>query len=180
MENKININGKDIQFKLIRSKIKNLYIQIKEGELIIKSPFFMKENQIHKAIREKSNWIEKHLAKSVKKESEKIDTSNISEKNIEIFKEKLNVYIKKYSEILNVNPNKVTIKDMKSAWGSCSSNRNISINIRLAVLEDNLLEYVVIHELCHLKYMNHSKQYWKLVENIMPDYKINRKKLKEK
>ena len=87
--------------------------------------------------------------------------------------------IEKYARNVGEVPNKVTIKEMKSAWGSCTGNRNISINSRLAKKEEKLIEYVVLHEICHLKHMNHSKEFWKLVEKNMKEYKMCRKLLKQ-
>ena len=76
--------------------------------------------------------------------------------------------------LLKVMPNKVRIKDIKYAWGSCSSNRNITISKKLAKKEEKVIEYVVLHEMCHLRYMNHSKEFWNLVESYLPEYKTYR------
>ena len=86
-------------------------------------------------------------------------------------------YIKKYSTILKVTPEKVRIKPLNYAWGSCSSNKNISINSKLANKNEKAVEYVVLHEMCHLIYMNHSKNFWNLVEKNMPNYKESKKLL---
>ena len=84
-----------------------------------------------------------------------------------------------YSNKLGVHPNKVKLKDIKYAWGSCSSKKNISINLQLAKKDEMEIRYVVLHEICHLKYMNHSEDFWNLVERYMPNYKIYRKRLKQ-
>ena len=81
-------------------------------------------------------------------------------------------------ELLKEKPNKVRIKDLKYAWGSCSIKRNITINRKLAKKDEKVIEYVVLHEMCHLKYMNHSEKFWNLVKNNMPEYKEYRKMLK--
>ncbi|MGN1114758.1 MAG: M48 family metallopeptidase [Oscillospiraceae bacterium] len=78
---------------------------------------------------------------------------------------------------IGLYPKKVTIKNMKSRWGSCSSNGNISISFNIIFHDLECLEYVVIHELCHLKYMNHSKEFWNLVTKYCPDWKKIRKNL---
>ena len=83
--------------------------------------------------------------------------------------------IEKYSKLLKVEPKQVKIKDIKYAWGSCSSKKNITINAKLANKDSKAIEYVVLHELCHLKQMNHSKKFWDLVEKYMPDYKEKKK-----
>jgi predicted metal-dependent hydrolase len=74
--------------------------------------------------------------------------------------------------------NQIKIKDMKSRWGSCSTKKNLSFNLKLMYFKPKIIEYVIVHELCHLKEMNHSKNFWLLVENIIPNYKTCRKKIK--
>lgn len=68
--------------------------------------------------------------------------------------------------------NKIAIKDTVSRWGSCSTDKNININWRLAFAPTRVMEYVIIHELCHTKEMNHSERFWGLVERCMPDYQV--------
>ncbi len=75
--------------------------------------------------------------------------------------------------------NKATTKNVRSRWGSCSSKKNLSFNLKLTYFKPEVIEYVIVHELCHLKEMNHSKNFWMLVESIMPNYKMYRKELKK-
>lgn len=91
-----------------------------------------------------------------------------------IFKHKVDVYSKK----LGVSPKDITVRCQKTLWGSCYSNGNVNLNCRLLMAPIEILEYIVVHELCHLVYMNHSKEYWKLVESQVPDYIVRRKWLK--
>jgi hypothetical protein len=92
----------------------------------------------------------------------------------EIVKER----IERYSLQLKVAPCKVVIKDQKTRWGSCSKKGNINLNWRLIMAPIDIIDYVVVHELCHLKVMNHSKDFWNLVESILPNYHESRKWLK--
>ena len=92
----------------------------------------------------------------------------------EIVKER----IEKYSYQLKVTPCKVVIKDQKTRWGSCSIRENINLNWRLIMAPLHVIDYVIVHELCHLKIMNHSKDFWNLVESILPNYAESRKWLK--
>jgi predicted metal-dependent hydrolase len=79
----------------------------------------------------------------------------------------------------NVVWKKVTIRNQKTRWGSCSRSGNISFNYKIALLPERLADYVVVHELCHLKEMNHSKQFWNLVAQTLPDYQSIRKQFKD-
>lgn len=75
-------------------------------------------------------------------------------------------------------PSDITIKNLKATWGICSSKKHISINQNLMMFSRHSIEYVCLHELCHLKYMNHSQDFWQLVSKYMPDYKDAEKELK--
>lgn len=87
---------------------------------------------------------------------------------------KVNFYAKKYS----FEYNRISIKNQKTRWGSCSSKKNLNFNWKLILTTNDCLDYVVVHELCHLRQMNHSKKYWASVGEIMPDYKIHRATLR--
>ena len=73
----------------------------------------------------------------------------------------------------------ITIRDQKTRWGSCSSTGTLSFNYRLIFAPPRILDYVVVHELCHLTHMNHSKDFWNMVASVMPEYKVHRKWLRE-
>lgn len=85
---------------------------------------------------------------------------------------------KRLSDITELYPEKVTIKKLNSSWGRCSSNGNVSINMNIVFYDMQCIDYVVIHELCHLKHMNHSKEFWSLVESYCPNWKDLRANLR--
>ena len=87
---------------------------------------------------------------------------------------------KQYAGIIGVSPNSISVKNYKSRWGSCSSKGDISYNWRIILAPPHIVNYVVVHELCHLRHMNHSPAYWKSVKQVFPDYLVCRKWLKEK
>ena len=91
-----------------------------------------------------------------------------------IFRQKLNDFAKQ----MNVHFNMVRIKNVKTIWGSCSSKKNLNFNFKLFFLPEALIDYVFVHELAHLKHMNHSKAFWSEVEKQIPDYKKRREELK--
>lgn len=85
--------------------------------------------------------------------------------------------IEHYSAQLGVRPSRVTIRGQRSRWGSCSSKGTVSLNWRLMMVPSALVDYVVVHELCHLRHMNHSPQFWAMVAGAVPDYRERRRSL---
>ena len=94
-------------------------------------------------------------------------------------KKTLTERVRKIASELNFKVGKITIRGQKTRWGSCSTNGNLSFNYNLLRFRKEIIDYVIIHELCHLKEMNHSERFWKLVEGYYPDYKNLRKELKD-
>lgn len=83
-----------------------------------------------------------------------------------------------FNQLYGFSYNRIFIKNQKSRWGSCSSKKNLNFNYRIALLPTELQDYLIVHELCHLAEMNHSKNFWKLVERAVPEYKRLNKRLK--
>ena len=83
-----------------------------------------------------------------------------------------------YSRQLNVVPSAVRVTSAKTRWGSCSGKNSLNFSWRLVLADDKIIDYVVIHELAHIKEHNHSIRFWKIVENMLPDYKSRQKELK--
>lgn len=156
-----------LEYQIKYSKIKNIYIQI-----IIKAPKRVNKKEIEKLIEQKAEWIQKSLEKEKQKQSKQALYTK------EEFKQ---IVTSKAKELINETgliPNKITIKEIKYAWGSCSSKKNITINLELIKYSPKAIRYVILHELCHIKHMNHSKEFWKLVEKYMPEYKEIQKEFK--
>ena len=161
-----------MEYKIVYSRIKNVYIQIKDGEVIVKAPKRVSKKEIDKIVKEKEAWIKKTLEKSEKKENrEKLYTD---EEFRVIVQDAANELIRETGLV----PNKVRIRDIKYAWGSCSANKNITISYKLIRYSRQAIRYVILHELCHIKYMNHSKDFWNLVATYMPNYKEVKKEYK--
>lgn len=168
------INYKKIEYHIVYGKTKNLYIQVKDGHVIVKAPKYLSKKDIDNIVDKKRDWVLKKLEETKNAKEERKYTN----KDIEKLKNKLDYILKELIEETNLIPNKVRIRNIKYAWGSCSSNKNITISLKLVDKQDIEIKYVVLHELCHLKYMNHSEKFWNLVEKYMPKYKEVRKKLK--
>lgn len=160
-----------IPYILIRGNIKNLYIHIQDGKVIVKAPYKFSAEQIEKIVEEKQRWIEKNLQKSIQKRDK--EERYTKEEFIRIIEENTKELIK----FTNLRPNRVRVKKIKYAWGSCSSKKNITINEKLICYSEQAIRYVILHELCHLRYMNHRKEFWNLVAIYMPNYKEIKKEL---
>ena len=166
------MNNSMLNYEIKYSKIKNVYIQIKEGMVIVKAPRKVSKKEIEKIIEQKSDWIQKALEKEIKKQEKqplytKEEFKRIIEKNVN-----------ELVQLTGLKPNKIIIKQIKYAWGSCSSKKNITLNLELIKYSQEAIRYVILHELCHIKYMNHSKDFWNLVEKYMPNYKQVKKEFK--
>lgn len=166
------MNSQIFNYEIKYSKIKNVYIQIKEGKVIVKAPKKVKKEEIEKIIKQKSEWIQKALEKEInKQEKQPLYTK-------EEFKKIIEKNVNELVQRTGLKPNKITIKQIKYAWGSCSSKKNITLNLELIKYSQEAIRYVILHELCHIKYMNHSKNFWNLVEKYMPNYKQVKREFK--
>lgn len=113
---------------------------------------------------------------------EKVTLLHDDPEHFRIYKEKAREMIigkvKYWSRYYNFEYGDIRIKRQRTMWGSCSSKKNLNFNYRLIFLPERLIDYVVVHEICHLREMNHSKRFWTLVENTIPNYKELRSELR--
>src|SRR3989344_2593932 len=108
----------------------------------------------------------------------KTKRSNIYIKNKERAREIVRQKLNDFNNIYGFTYNRVSIKNQRTKWGSCSSKGNLNFNYKIVFLPEHLANYLIVHELCHLKELNHSKSFWLLVEKTIPDYKKCKKELK--
>lgn len=164
-------------------KSKRIRVSInREASVIVTIPYNLNIKYAEKFLKDKNNWILKNIEKIKNNPKNKycIPKGNDNdfilnkEKAFKIVSEKLYFLNKKY----NLKWNKITIKNTKTRWGSCSQAGNLNFSYRIVYLPSNLAEYLVAHEICHLKEMNHSKRFWGLVEQTIPDYKKLSKEIK--
>ena len=171
------------QVTVIRSKRKTISIQIKPNEVIIRAPLRMKEKDIEFFAEGKRGWIEKHLVSVAEKQKNLETIEPYSEIQIKEFvkkaKEIIPPKVEFYARKIGVSYNAITIRCQRTRWGSCSSKGNLNFNCLLVLLPDEIIDSVVVHELCHLKQMNHSPKFYAEIENILPDYKMRREWLKQ-
>ncbi len=170
--------------EIIKSKRKSIGLEIKEaGRLVVRAPLYMSKNEIIREIEKNQKWIDSHMQIMQQREAERERLPKFTWEEIERMAEEVLATIppkvKEYAVILGVSYGRVTIRNQKSRWGSCSAKGNLNFNCLLAKVPEDVRDYVIVHELCHRIEMNHSKRFWKLVENVLPDYQKPRKWLKE-
>ena len=171
----------DITYQWIRSRRKMIAIQIdREGQVIVRTPYGITKRQVEEFLDEKKDWILQTRQRVEKPKTEQIPISEeVRREGIErakrIFPERTAYFAKR----MGVDYGRITIREQKTRWGSCSSKGNLNFNWKLVLLDPELLDYVVVHELAHRREMNHSKNFWKIVEAELPDYRERRRRLKE-
>lgn len=178
-----SLPGKEILIpcEVVRSSRKTMAMQMtEEGTLLFRLPYRMPEKEAFRFAARHEAWIGRHYRDAMEKKAAK---PVCSEEEIRAYTEKLRPVllhrVAYYAERMGVDYHRITIRNQKTRWGSCSTAGNLNFNWRLILLPGELLDYVVVHELAHRRQMNHSVRFWSEVEKILPDYRERRKRLKE-
>lgn len=169
------------EYKLIRSDRKSISIEITPSlEIIIRSPYRLPKADIEKFFLSHEKWINEKLEK-MKKRIEKYPTQ-ISETEAKALIQKaeqiLPQKVSHYSRLMNLYPTALKITAAKTRFGSCSGKNSICFSYLLMRYPDEAIDYVVVHELAHIKHKNHSREFYALVEKYLPDYKARKKLLR--
>ena len=164
------------QIKIIRQNRKTLSLKVdRNGEIIVKAPRYVFQKTIDSFIEKNTSWIEKQRKS---KQNSLLDPNQVTEYKREA-RDIIVPRVAEFAQKYGFTYNSVKITSAMTRWGSCTSKRNLNFTYRLALAPDEVRDYVIVHELCHLRQMNHSKKFWKEVASIMPDYKIQEKWLKD-
>lgn len=167
------------EYQLIRSSRKTVAIEItREGQVIVRAPRRCSRQWIENFIREKEGWIAKKKEEIRDRQKERPSDPELSfteEEKRRYIEEARTIFNRKtkfYAEKMGVTYGRITIREQKTRWGSCSGKGNLNFNWRLILMPELVLDYVVVHELAHRKEMNHSPRFYLEVERVMPDYRI--------
>lgn len=186
--------GTGTEYQLIRSARKTVAIQIdRQGEVVVRAPRRCPKSYIDAFVAEKQTWIQRKLEEIRQQEAERERARSREGCNAFLLPgtaaeeavyraQAADIFARKaayYAARMGVTFNRITIRDQKTRWGSCSSKGNLNFNWRLVLAPVPVLDYVVVHELAHRREMNHSSRFWDIVEEMMPDYQIHRRWLRE-
>ena len=168
-------------FELIRSARRTIAVEIRNGKVIVRAPLRMSKVEIERFVASKTDWINKHLEASKQRQSISVQPFTAAEIQQLADAALLDIpqRVRKYVAIIGVTVGRITIRNQKTRWGSCSSKGNLNFNCLLMLCPEEIRDYVVVHELCHRKELNHSPRFWNEVARVMPDYAQHRKWLKE-
>ncbi|CDE45995.1 uncharacterized protein BN648_00327 [Clostridium sp. CAG:411] len=177
----LHMGKEEIVIEIKRSKRKSMAIEITQGKVLAKVPFFATDMQIKEFLIRYQSWIKQKVIKtreSTREPDYKIPVfSNIAAAERKKIKDAFQKKAEFYAKRMQVEFCKITIRNQKTRWGSCSSKKNLNFNYKLYFLPEEWMDYVVVHELAHLVYMNHGSEFWHLVEKHCPAYAQYRQEL---
>ncbi len=168
-----------LEYEIVRSDRRTLSLQIKkDGSLLVRAPKRLAVGDIERFVSEKSAWIEKHLQRICNDGTAPPFTGEELRSLAKEAKSCLTPKVQVMAREIGVSVGRITVKCQKTRWGSCSSKGNLNFNCLLVLCPQDVVDYVIVHELCHRREMNHSKAFWIEVEKLCPTYKTQRAWLK--
>lgn len=170
-----------ITYEWIRSNRSTIAIQIREdGSVRVRSPHGVTRTQVERFLEEKRDWIKRHQEQVLRAQrNSPAITEEERREGIALAKERIPVRVAYFAKIMGVTYGRITIREQKTRWGSCSEKGNLNFNWQLILMSEDVMDYVIVHELAHRIEMNHSRAFWSVVERVLPDYRERRRRLKE-
>ncbi len=169
-------------FEIIYSSRKTLAIQVTaDGKVRVRAPIQTPRAVIERFLTEKETWVLKHMEEAARNPRPDTPPLDAATRRRYIAAAR-DIFTKKtayYAAIMHVTYGRISIREQKTRWGSCSSKGNLNFNWRLIFAPEEVLDYIVVHELAHRREMNHSRAFYAIIEEVLPDYKKCRQWLKE-
>jgi|WetSurMetagenome_2_1015567.scaffolds.fasta_scaffold119937_3 predicted metal-dependent hydrolase len=176
MKQGINLKGKEISYELKKSsRARRMRVSIYcDGTCLVTVPHRISFERAKEFIFENANWILSKLEIMKKISDDPLFLKSSREEYLKYRKDALNLAQEKvdhFNRIYDFRYNKISIKRQKTRWGSCSKKGNLNFNYKILLIPEKFSNYIIVHEICHLKEFNHSEKFWKLVEKSIPDYR---------
>ena len=172
------------EYRIVRSKRRTLGLRVTgEGEVEVRAPLRCPKIEIECFVEAYSDWIAERKAKALELQKRAEAAGRLTESDVKALaaamKKALPEKLERYASMLGVSYGKVTVRRQKTKWGSCSNVGNLNFNCLLMLAPESVLDYVVVHELCHIKHHDHSKAFWAEVASALPGFKTQRAWLKK-
>ena len=172
------------RIEIIRSRRKTLSITVREDNVIrARAPYRLSQKEIYGFVESKQSWIRKQMDRLADERERVKEEGTFSKRELEELAgqlaEVLPETVNRYAKELGVTYGRITVRDQRTLWGSCTGRGNLSFNCLLALAPREVMDAAVVHELCHRLEMNHSARFWRLVERTLPDYRVRRRWLRE-
>ncbi len=163
-----------MEYTLIRSKRKTVSLELREDGVLVRAPLRMPKRDIDAFVKKHEGWIASHQKKVEARKALRDATPKLTEEEMRALAKRAADYIPRrvrlYAERMHLTYGRITIRFQKTRWGSCSSKKNLNFNALLMLTPPEVIDSVVVHELCHLVEMNHSPRFYALVRAAYPDY----------
>ena len=163
-----------MEYRLIRSARRSLALEVRGGDVIVRAPKRYQQKKIDEFVAEHDAWLKDKLAKSAEQSKAAEQMGFLSEEELKRLAEKARAYIPQRAAIfakeIGVTYGPITIRCQRTKWGSCSGKGNLNFNCLLMLTPPEVIDCVVVHELCHRKEMNHSARFYAEVRNVFPEY----------
>ncbi|MEE8827334.1 MAG: SprT family zinc-dependent metalloprotease [Eubacteriales bacterium] len=171
-------------YSVIRSRRRSIALEIRPDQtLLVRAPYYATNTQIRGFVESRESWIDKHLARMEEKNEARRLLPALTPDDIRNLGEKacadIPARIRHFAPVVGVTVGRVTIRNQRTRWGSCSAKGNLNFNCLLMLCPENVRDYVVVHELCHRLEMNHSPRFWTDVEAVLPGYREPKRWLRE-
>lgn len=172
-----------MDYELTRSDRKTILVRIsREGRIEVRAPLRCQKEQIEEFLEKKRSWILRNQARQREQEKLRREHALTEEECVllrQSAKSRLEERVRFYSEKMGVSYGRITVREQKTRWGSCSARGNLNFNWKLILMPPEILDYVVVHELAHRREMNHSRAFYETVEAVLPDYRNRERWLRE-
>lgn len=170
-----------MEYQLIRSRRRTLSIEVnREARVVVRAPLRLPQREIDRFLKEKQPWIEAHLARQARRlaahpEPDEARWASLRARAMEY----IPVRVAHFSRLMGVQPTAVRFSRARTRFGSCSAKDSITFSLRLMEYPEAAIDYVVVHELAHIRHKNHSAEFYRFVASVLPDYQEREKLLKQ-
>ena len=179
-----NAADRNDSVRIERSRRRSIVLSVNsKAEVILKVPYRTTNAEINRILSERQDWIRTHVARVRSARASAATLAPLTDEELRQLSQQAAQYIPPrvamYAERVGVSYGRITIRHQRTRWGSCSTKGNLNFNCLLMLTPPEVIDYVIVHELCHRKEMNHSARFWALVAAVLPNYAEQKRWLRE-